>query len=255
MAEKRAVVWFSCGATSAVAAKLATREYSNHDLHVVYCDTQSEHHDNRRFLHDVEEWIDHPVEVLRSDKYRDVWDVWRKTKWLAGIHGARCTTELKKTLRHKYQKTDDIQIFGFDASEESRVAIFIKNNPEIDLQSPLIDRGLYKADCLALLENAGIEPPAMYRLGFPNANCVGCVKGGQAYWNHIRKVFPETFIAMAKMERRLDVAINKSYAGDGKRKRIFLDELEPTAGRGDLVTLPECSLLCGATEAELENEG
>ena len=35
--------------------------------------------------------------------------------------------------------------------------------------------------------------PLMYDLGYPNNNCIGCVKGGMGYWNHIRKDFPEVF--------------------------------------------------------------
>ena len=40
----------------------------------------------------------------------------------------------------------------------------------------------------------------MYKLGYNNNNCIGCVKGGQAYWNKIRIDFPETFNKMAKLE-------------------------------------------------------
>src|SRR3989304_2004573 len=62
-APMRIVVWFSCGATSAVAAKLALAEWRGKlPIRVVYCDPGSEHPDNRRFLQDVERWIDFPVE-------------------------------------------------------------------------------------------------------------------------------------------------------------------------------------------------
>lgn len=249
----RVVVWFSCGATSAVAAKLAFKEYGpTHNFHVAYCDTQSEHPDNRRFFYDVQDWVGHPFEILRSSEYNDIWDVWRKTRWLIGPKGARCTTELKKRLRFQYQQPGDLQVFGFDHDEAERADNLRKNNPEVNLITPLIERGLSKPDCLAMLERAGIEPPAMYRLGFPNANCIGCVKGTMTYWNHVRRVFPETFNAMARLERELNVAINKTYAGDGKRKRVFLDELDPDAGRGEQVVLPECGLLCAAAEVEIE---
>jgi hypothetical protein len=84
----------------------------------------------------------------------------------------------------------------------------------------------------------------MYKLGYNNNNCIGCVKGQAGYWNKIRVDFPDAFDRMAKMERKLNVAINKTYAGDGKRKRIFLDELDPSAGRN--VPMPEidCGVLC-----------
>ena len=53
---------------------------------------------------------------------------------------------------------------------------------------------------LAMIERAGIELPEMYRLGFNNANCIGCCKGGMGYWNHVRKVHPLVF--RARLERQ-----------------------------------------------------
>jgi len=250
----RVVVWFSCGATSAVAAKLAcSGEYGGLPVSVVYCDPGSEHPDNRRFLGDVEAWIGSRVEVLKSDKYKDTWEVFEDRRYLAGVAGAPCTLELKKRLRQGYERIgEDIQVFGFDASEAGRAATFRKNNPEVDLRTPLIERGLMKSDCMAMLERAGIELPAMYRLGFQNANCVGCVKGQMGYWNKIRRVFPETFDRMALLERKFNAALCKTYAGDGERKRVFLDELDPDAGRDDEV-MPECSLLCVEAEYDLKD--
>lgn len=247
----RLVCWFSCGATSAVATRLALLDADGADTHVVYCDTGSEHPDNLRFLKDVERWIAHPIEVIKSAEYADIWDVFKRTRWLVGVAGARCTTELKKLPRLAYQRPGDVQVFGFDSDEVARVARFRKENPDVDLRTPLIDRGLTKSDCLSMLERDGIEIPAMYRLGFSNANCVGCVKGGAGYWNKIRRTFPDVFARMAAMERELDAAILKREGPDGERVRVFLDELDPSAGRDDEV-LGECSLLCYTAEQEIE---
>ena len=116
--KKRTVVWFSCGAASAIASKLAVKKYNKCD--VVYCDTGGEHEYNKQFLKDVEQWIDKEITILKNDKYEDHFDVFRKTKYLQGIKGARCTTELKKKLRVKYQKPDDIHIFGYTIEEIER---------------------------------------------------------------------------------------------------------------------------------------
>lgn len=248
---QRLVCWFSCGATSAVATRLALSDpqFAGLEPHVVYCDTGSEHPDNQRFLRDVERWIGMPVEVVRSEEYRDIWDVFQRTRWLVGVQGARCTTELKKIPRMQYQRVDDVVVFGYDSSESHRVASFRRANPEIDLRCPLIDRGLSKADCLAMLTRAGIELPAMYRLGFSNANCIGCVKGQSGYWNKVRRVFPAVFARMAKVEREIGAAINKRYEGT-TRIPVYLDELDPDAGRDDEV-VGECSLFCAAAESEI----
>lgn len=48
--EGRIISWFSCGAASAVASKLAIQEHG--EVEVIYQETHSEHPDNERFLVD-----------------------------------------------------------------------------------------------------------------------------------------------------------------------------------------------------------
>lgn len=238
----RVVSWFSCGATSAIATKVCLDRYP--DTVIAYCNTGSEHPDNARFIKDCERWYGKKIEILRSDAYSDIWDVFTKTKWLVGVQGARCTTELKKLVRRKFERPYDLQVFGFDVSEIERGQRFVANNPEVQVWFPLIDHKVSKIECLDQLTLHGIELPAMYKLGYRNNNCIGCVKGQAGYWNKIRKDFPKVFRRMANMERRLDVAICKSYAGDGKRKRVFLDELPHDAGRYEDLDI-SCGLFCG----------
>lgn len=244
----RVICWFSCGATSAVATSFALRRYANRDVRVCYCDTASEHPDNVRFRHDCEEWFGQEIIVLKSQKYADIWDVFNQTRWLVGPKGARCTGELKKVVRFAYQEPDDLHVFGFDAGEPKRVKRFKEANHDIRTEFPLMENGFTKKHCLRELERAGIELPAMYLLGYPNNNCIGCVKGQQWYWNKIRVDFPLVFKRMSQVERELDVAICKSYAGDGKRKRVFLDELDPAAGRYDPQKDFSCGVGCGTLD-------
>ena len=181
----RTLCWFSCGAASAVATQLALRKYP--DLIIACCTIANEHEDNERFLKDCEDWYGREILRLKSDKYKDAWDVWEKTKWLVGPKGARCTTELKKSVRHKFQLADDIQIFGFTFEERDRESRFRKQNFEVILESPLIENKLTKQDCFNIVQEAGIELPAMYKLGYKNNNCIGCVKGQAGYRNKINK--------------------------------------------------------------------
>ena len=41
----------------------------------------------------------------------------------------------------------------------------IDANPEVNIIVPLIDKGLTKSDCLAMIQDAGIDLPEMYKLG------------------------------------------------------------------------------------------
>jgi 3'-phosphoadenosine 5'-phosphosulfate sulfotransferase (PAPS reductase)/FAD synthetase len=247
----RVVVWFSCGAASAVAAKLTVAEYGHDAVHLVYTDPGSEHVDNVRFRADVEEWIGHRVEVLRSEKYADTWQVWEERRFLNGPTGALCTTELKKRLRFAYQRPDDVQVFGYTVEEKHRADRFREQNPGVDLRTPLIDRGLTKDDCLAMIHRAGIELPAMYLLGYRNNNCIGCPKGGMGYWNKIRRDFPETFDRMALLERDLGATCLRDSTG-GTSVPVYLDELDPNRGSHSDEPSFECSLLCHLAEEDAQ---
>ncbi len=239
----RVLAWFSCGDASAVAAKLAVVKYPS-ECEVLYCDTFAyEHQDNRRFFRDVEHWLGRGIKVLRSLEYTDIYDVFESTRGLIGPKGARCTTELKKNVRVAYQHPDDIHIFGFTADEAHREERFRKDNPELFAEFPLIEAGLTKRDCHSIVREAGIELPMMYRLGYKNNNCIGCVKGGIGYWNKIRRDFPEIFAKMAATERRLGATILK-LRGGGVTRRIYLDELPPNVGRYESEPDIECGVLC-----------
>ena len=236
----RIVSWFSCGAASAVATKLALEKYGKENFIIASCVVENEHTDNERFLKDCEAWYGLPILRLRSEKFKDCWDVWEKTRYLVGIRGARCTTEMKKIVRQKFQKISDKQVFGFTIEEQSRAERFKKQNPEVDLVTSLIEAKYTKQDCFDELQRAGIELPAMYKLGYKNNNCIGCVKGGAGYWNRIRIDFPEVFERMSKLERSLGRTILKI-----KGKRIYLDELDPKSGHKQKEPDMQCGLWCG----------
>jgi hypothetical protein len=110
-----------------------------------------------------------------------------------------------------------------------------------------MERGITKQECHRLINEAGIALPTMYRLGYINNNCIGCVKGGMGYWNKIRKDFPEAFERMAKQERKMGATI-LSDRRDGKRIRLYLDELEPGRGRYEAEPNIECGVLCKAAK-------
>lgn len=243
---RRVLCWFSCGAASAYAAKLAIEKFSADACEVVYCDTSStEHPDNVRFLLDAEHWLGLPIKKIRSEEYEDTWAVYEKTKFLHGPKGARCTIELKKVPRFSYQHPDDIHVFGYTAEEQERAHRLRRSSPELHVCFPLIEAKIQKRDCLLAIKEAGIELPAMYRLGYKNNNCIGCVKGGMGYWNRIRVDFPAVFSRMAILERKL----NHTCIGG-----VFLDELPRFAGSMELEPDIECGILCGPYEPALDAE-
>lgn len=229
----RPIVWFSCGAASAVAAKLAYEKYGE-QLHIVYCDTLAEEHpDNRRFMLDVENWVGKKVQIIRSEKFSTVTDVFASRKYMSGIKGAPCTVELKKIPRFAFQSREDIHMFGFTVDEGKRIDEFEKANFDLNLEWILFDKCIWKTRCYEILQEAKLELPTMYKLGYQNNNCLGCVKAtSPAYWWRVMLDFPEVFKARAEQSREIGCKLTRV-----KGKRIFLDEL--TQYESDVMPLVE----------------
>jgi 3'-phosphoadenosine 5'-phosphosulfate sulfotransferase (PAPS reductase)/FAD synthetase len=237
----RTVVWFSCGAASAVAGMLALRNYP--DAVFAYCDTGAEDPDSRRFLSDVERWLGVKVNVLQSSDYSDTWDVWERRKYLAGTAGAPCTRELKVKPRLSFQRPDDLHVFGYtaDASDVTRAERFRTQFSDMEIETPLIDAELDKAACLAIIEREGIAPPKLYGLGFHNNNCMPCVKATSPdYWSLVRKERPLEFSRMVELSRRLGARLTRIG-----NKRVFIDEIPldwPTTNP----IVPSCDFVCAS---------
>lgn len=167
----RIVCWFSCGAASAVATKLAIVENAGKlPIVVARCIVQEEHDDNDRFAADCEKWFGVPITNLIAEEFNgSIFRVFEKRKYISGVSGAPCTMLLKKQVRLDFEKPTDRHVFGYCAEEQDRWDRFIDAN-NIAAFSPLIERGLEHSDCLAMVKQAGIELPAMYKLGYKHNN-------------------------------------------------------------------------------------
>ena len=197
------IAWWSGGVTSAVAVKWALETYQN--VEVVFIDTKNEDVDTYRFLRDCEKWYGRKIKTITS-KYDKITEVWDKYKTLNTANGAICSSELKRSVRVKYQDFTRhyAQVFGFDNTEKERHRNMRLNYPEINNISPLIEQNLSKKDCIDILKEVKIELPNMYKLGYNNNNCfqTGCIRGGVGYWQKIKREEPAKFDAMAEREHR-----------------------------------------------------
>lgn len=257
--ERRRLRWFSSDAASAVAASLDIRAHGLASGEVVVCDTGSEDEDNWRFAADVERWLDTTMVRLKSDEFDSTWNVWETTGWISGPKGARCTGELKAAVRLAYQRPDDVHVFGYTADREDveRAARLRETYPELDIVTPLIDRGITKAGCLAIVQSVGIELPRSYAWGFPNANCLesGCAKAqSPRYWALHRKMKPEGFARTAAIARSLGVRLaimgQEVVGGKLKNIRAFIDDIPLDHPTTDAIA-PVCDFLCHMAAEDL----
>jgi 3'-phosphoadenosine 5'-phosphosulfate sulfotransferase (PAPS reductase)/FAD synthetase len=239
MQHPRVVSWFSCGAASAVATVLAAIKYG--DIEAVYCRVVDEHEDNLRFIDDFTRVTGIAVKTIMNEEHQgSIYSVFGKRGYIKNQYGAPCTMILKKDMRKEYQRPDDVQVFGYTMDEQDRADKFIDSNNDVSEDFPLISNQVTKQECYRLVKDVlGIELPMMYRLGYGNNNCIGCVKGGMGYWNKVRVDFPERFEKMARLERKLNFAVCKDRKG-----MVFLDSLDPKRGNPVKDAPTDCGFTC-----------
>jgi len=241
--KNKIVVWFSCGAASAIAAKKTIEKYGKyHDIMIVNSPIKEEHPDNIRFRDDISKWLGYPIYEASAKKYpsNSIVDVFEKTKYMSDIYGAACTLQLKKQARYEFEIKHDIafHVLGFTYDEISRHERFTSRERS-NVIPVLIDEKITKAKCFALLIEAGIKLPEIYSLGFPNANCIGCVKSqSPTYWNLVRKQFPDVYNQRMIQSKEIGCRLVKV-----KGKHLFLDELKPT-DKGGKIKSWDCGLFC-----------
>lgn len=227
------VCWFSTGISSFVACYLA----ENVD-EIIYTHVENQHPDSLRFLEDAERILGREITVLMSEDFGSVDEVIEKSKYINGPFGAPCTRILKRAVRQKWEAEHPgrhTYIWGYDANEKRRAARVVAAMPQFDHEFPLIEHGVSKEEAHGIASNLGLKRPIMYDLGYPNNNCIGCVKGGMGYWNKIRKDFPEVFERRAKQERMI---------GHSCIKGTFLDELDPNRGNINTEIMEDCGITC-----------
>ena len=241
------IAWWSGGVTSAVACRLAIELYK--DVRIIYIHIDSHHPDTLRFKEDCEKWYGQKIETWQNAKYKDQFEVAKKG-YINGPTGAPCTKKLKKDVRSLIEKElqpgGQVWGFEFEKSQINRAIRFKQQYPNVVSYFPLIDSNLTKNECVGIIKGAGIEIPLMYKLGYSNNNCIGCVKGGAGYWNKIRKDFPEVFNRMASIEREVKATCLKNENG-----RVYLYELDPNAGTASDLVFGECGIFCQVDFAHL----
>lgn len=245
----RNLLWVD-GANSAVMGHLVLQEYP--DAIPVHCDLgDSVHEDSRRFIDDLEQWYGKEIIRIRNPRYSNIDDVFESCRYLSGVNGSPCTSELKFVPRMDFQLPSDTHFRGYaaDKADAKRFERMLDNYPLLKQRSPLIEMGITKKQSHQILAQQGVRRPWVYEIGMPNGNCLGCVKATSPnYWALIRKHFPDVFARRADQSRR--------FGKDGVRlarinnERVFIDEIPedwPTEIKGNF---GGCGFHCNSQEAE-----
>lgn len=203
---RRVVVGHSGGVTSAWCLGWALRHFPKEEVVALFHDTKEEDTDTYRFLREIAKVLD--VGITERSDGRSVSEVEDDEGALANNRMAFCSRILKTEQRDKFFKelrqsgvSEIVSVIGFERHEEKRVqrAMGRSIGEGYEVRFPLIEEGVSKQQCADWCNRLGVVPPRMY-LWSGHANCVGCRRGGKAYWLAVKANVPEVFDACAKRE-------------------------------------------------------
>lgn len=220
----KVVVGFSGGITSAWCAEWALKNYPKDKVILLFHDTKEEDEDTYRFIKDMEKYFNHPI-IEQSDG-RSVTELFYDEGCLASNRRSFCSRILKLEQRKKYfhkLKKEGVEeillVFGFSKDEWQRVqrAHMGAIQDAYSVRFPIVEVGLAKQKCVEWLVEKNICPPRMY-IWSGHANCLGCVRGSQGYWEKVLENAPDIF----EQRKRLEEEFKSTFMGGA----LSLKEIE-----------------------------
>lgn len=223
---RKIVVGFSGGVTSAWCAGWALRTYPREEVVLLWHDTKEEHPDTYRFLQEMAAKLGLPI-TEQSDG-RSVTQVFRDEGYLGNGQNAMCSRILKAEQGTKFVRAlqaeghSVVRVFGYSLEESERIHRMIgyAMRDGFTVRFPVAEKRISKQACADWVSGQGVCPSAMYAWS-GHANCVGCVKGGRAYWLAVAANEPEVFEQRAKLEEEFGYPIIRG----GGREHITLRQL------------------------------
>lgn len=201
---------------------------------LVFADTRIEDEDLYRFLEEAA--ADVGGRLVRLEEGRTPWEVYRDERFLGNSRVDPCSKILKRQLVRRWIEencdTEDTKIYlGMDWTEQHRFDRARGYWGRWNICAPLCEPPyLSKSDMFQWLRRSGIEPPRLYKLGFPHNNCGGfCCKAGQAHFALLLKTMPERYAEHERQEEALrrhlkkDVSVLRDRRG-GSVKPMTLRE-------------------------------
>lgn len=234
------IVQFSTGVGSAEVAWRVVEEFGPDGVVLLTADTRVEDVDNWRFATEVVGRLG--CRWVRLTDGRTPMQVGRDHRCVPNNRMAVCSRVLKRELLRKhldahFDPAASVVYLGYDWTEPERLTNSAKFWQPWTVRCPLLEPPyVSKPDLERAFRDRGIEPPRLYSLGFAHANCGGaCVRGGQAQWELLLRVFPARYRQWEAEEEQTramlgkDVAILRDRSGGTTTPltlRTFRDRLE-----------------------------
>lgn len=205
--KRKVIVGFSGGVTSAWCAGWALRTFPKHEVVLLFHDTKEEHPDTYRFLDEMAYALGFPI-TERSHGL-SVSELFVKERYLGNNQNTFCSRILKAEQGQRFIKElrnagceEIVKVVGYSANEPMRVTRMVGRSAaeNVTVRFPLIEERITKQDCVEWCRSIGVEPSAMYCWS-EHANCIGCVKGGRAYWMAVLRNHPDVYAQRSRMEQ------------------------------------------------------
>lgn len=211
------VVSYSGGVGSWAAAKRVAEKYGTQDMVLLFSDTLIEDEDLYRFLGESAANIGAPITRIADG--RTPWQVFKDVRFIANARIDPCSAVLKRDLIRKWLEdncdpADTTVYVGIDWTEQHRIERIKARNDVWRYEAPMCDVPLMsKTDMLNWLRQEGIEPPRLYKMGFPHNNCGGfCVKAGQAQFAKLLVEMPDRYAEHEAHEEALRCYLGKDVS-------------------------------------------
>jgi hypothetical protein len=231
------VVNMSGGITRWAAGRRIADKHGTDGMVLLFADVKDEDKDLYRFLDDVAADIGVPITTVCDGRTPQQVDVDRR--WLSNQKIAQCSYELKikpcrEWLKANTDPASTILYVGIDwtTRDANRLPAIEAGWAPWPVEAPLCQPPYVdKRGWIAEARRRGIVEPRLYAMGFEHNNCGGaCIRGGQAQFAHLLKVFPDRYAAKEAHEQRMrdmlgaDVSILRDRTG-GTTKPLTLTVL------------------------------
>ena len=210
----KALVFFSGGISSFVAAHLSVQKYGSGNVELLFTDTLIEDEDLYRFIEESSHSLGCKLHKISDG--RNPWQVFSDFRYVANTRASLCSIELKVKPAKKWvtenAPSDVALIFGIDEFEKHRCPAIQRNWLPYTVQFPLCENIIGYDVRRSILESYGLKRPRLYDIGFSHNNCGGfCVKAGQEHFARLYRAMPDRYKYHADMEQKaIDSGINHS---------------------------------------------
>ncbi len=258
------VVFFSGGFGSWAAASRLRQELGlDERIVLLFTDTLIEDEDLYRFLDEAADNV--AGELVRIAEGRTPWEVFKDERLIGNTRADPCSKILKRQMSRKWVKANcdpdrTTLYFGITIDEEHRFTRLAPHWDPYKVRAPMCEEPyllLAGEDRIQMMRDAGLEPPRLYKMGFPHNNCGGfCVKAGQAHFANLFHKMPERYLHHERKESEFrewigkDVSILRDRRGGVTKPmtlRTLRQRIETEPAQVDLFDWGGCGCFSGVS--------